>query len=134
MKTVRQFLSLMLVLSMLISGMTHAAPVAWARGTLPSSMAQGHEDCDQPEVTTTGTQQHPNAQAARSDGRHRSPASHGNAGCCKLGSCPCPSGFVAMAEFPMHFPTAVDIAAIFPLPSNVYRSPAAQRLIKPPIA
>jgi hypothetical protein len=134
MKSFRKVFSLLVVLSVLISGLGYAAPVSWALGTLPASMAQVHEDCDDSSIAPGANHQHLSAQTLMHHDGSGSGSGHDKAGCCSSVACPCPSGFAGVFGFAMPAPAPVAVTAIITFRSNRYSSPAAQRRIKPPIA
>ena len=118
-------LRILVSLSVFVAGFSHAMTAETMGSAGTESMSHPH--CEE------------HAAQAMHDGLH-DPAHpvavehHAKSGCCKAGSCPCPQvapvaweGAGAVGPFGRH------VSDFAPLRSD-YRSPALERLVRPPIA
>ena len=121
-------LRILLGLSVFVAGFGHAMPAELIGTADAGSMSHPH--CEEPAVQAMHGGSHDGLDDPSRDdtGKH-----HAKGGCCKAGSCPCPQvapvmweGAGAVGPLGRH---ASDFA---PLRSD-YRSPALERLIRPPI-
>jgi hypothetical protein len=119
-----------LSLSVFVAGFGHAMPVDSAR-LVGAGAAASHPHCEEHAAQAMPGAIHDDMHAPS----HKHSDKHQvKGGCCKTGSCPCPH----VTAIPWESAAAVGPlgrhASDFAPLRNDYRSPALQRLIRPPIA
>jgi hypothetical protein len=128
MSGVKVFLRILLSLSVFVAGFSHAMPVDLS-GKLGAGSAT-HPHCDEHAAQAMHGMTH--------DGTHASsrPATdkHQQTGCCKAGSCPCPHVAAVLWDGAVAIGSIGRYTSDFAPLRNDYRSPALERLIRPPIA
>lgn len=121
-------LRILLSLSVFVAGFGHAMPAEWLETAGAASVAHPH--CEEHAAQGVPGVAHDGLHDPSHDtGKH--PA---KGGCCKTGSCPCPHVAAVMWDGPKAVgPLGRHASDFEPLQSD-YRSPALERLIRPPIA
>ncbi len=121
------FLRVLLSLSVFVAGFSHAMPAELTG--MASAGSLSHPHCQEHAVSALHGVVHDGLHdPSRDTGEH-----HAKGGCCKAGSCPCPQVAPVMWEGAGSVgPLGRHASDFAPLRSD-YRSPALERLIRPPI-
>ena len=122
-------LRILLSLSVFVAGFGHAMPAELIETSGVVSISHPHceDQAGQPMDDVAHDALHD--PSGQDTGKH-----HAKGGCCKAGSCPCPHVAPAMWEGAKVFGSRGRHASDFALLQSDYRSPALERLIRPPIA
>jgi hypothetical protein len=135
MKVLRYLFNVLLVLTIFVSGLGNAAPVAWTPRALSTPVSLEHADCKTTASTLSCDQDRLHAMpVADHVGHHHGGSDHAKAGCCNSFGCPCPASAAILSGLSLDAPVLLDAANVFMFDSNAYISPASKRRIKPPIA
>ncbi len=130
MGSLQVFLRILLSLSVLVAGFSHAMPVGSSGMVGASSAARPHCDGHAAQATQGMTHDDMHASAHPASDKQQQLKS----GCCKAGSCPCPHVAAVLWDGAVAVGSIGRYASDFATLRSDYRSPALGRLIKPPIA
>ena len=121
-------LRILLSLSVFIAGFGHAMPAEQIGIAESGSMSHSHCEEQGAQAMSGGA-----PEGLHGPSGHDTGQPHAKGGCCKSGSCPCPQVAVVMWDESRAMGPLGRHASDFATPRSDYRSPALERLIRPPI-